>query len=69
MPSYRKLLVLGGEVVPCGRPVRMRIAGSLDYRDHPEAIYREAHRAVNQVSNWQDQVPASTGEDYMEPWS
>jgi hypothetical protein len=35
---------------------------------HPGATYEEAHRAANEVANWQNQIPAATGEDYSGPW-
>jgi hypothetical protein len=44
------------------------LAESRYYRDHPGSTYQEAHVAANQVSNWQNQVPEPTYEDYSEPW-
>jgi hypothetical protein len=38
------------------------------YDTHPGATYEEAHRAANVVSNWQNQIPAPTYEDYSGPW-
>ncbi|WP_125808009.1 hypothetical protein [Actinoplanes sp. ATCC 53533] len=38
------------------------------YDAHPGATYEEAHRAANEVSNWQNQIPAPTYEDYSRPW-
>ncbi|MBQ1020111.1 WXG100 family type VII secretion target [Micromonospora sp. D93] len=34
------------------------------YRVHPQAAYREAHLAANQVSNWEAFIPGPTYEDY-----
>jgi hypothetical protein len=38
------------------------------YRDHPGATYQDAHAAANGISNWQNQIPPTTHEDYSEPW-
>ncbi|WP_203835066.1 hypothetical protein [Winogradskya humida] len=38
------------------------------YDAHPGATYEEAHHAANVVSNWQNQIPAPTYEDYSAPW-
>ena len=38
------------------------------YDAHPGATYEEAHRAANEVSNWQNRIPAPTYEDYSRPW-
>lgn len=38
------------------------------YDAHPGASYREAHRAANEVSNWQNRMPEPTYEDYSTPW-
>ncbi|WP_229715762.1 WXG100 family type VII secretion target [Mangrovihabitans endophyticus] len=38
------------------------------YDAHPGATYEEAHRAANEVSNWQNQIPEPTYEDYSAPW-
>lgn len=38
------------------------------YDAHPGATYEEAHQAANEVSNWQNQIPAPTDEDYSKPW-
>ncbi|MBQ1009868.1 WXG100 family type VII secretion target [Micromonospora sp. M51] len=35
------------------------------YRTHPQAAYREAHLAANQVSNWETFIPGPTYEDYL----
>ncbi|WP_326563981.1 WXG100 family type VII secretion target [Micromonospora peucetia] len=40
------------------------LAESKYYRAHPQADYREAHLAANQVSNWEEKVPDPTYEDY-----
>ncbi|MFG1674602.1 WXG100 family type VII secretion target [Micromonospora sp. NPDC049282] len=40
------------------------LAESRYYRTHPDADYREAHLAANQVSNWEDAIPGPTFEDY-----
>ena len=39
------------------------------YDIHPGATYEQAHAAANEVSNWQNQIPAPTYEDYSKPWS
>ncbi|MBM0275678.1 WXG100 family type VII secretion target [Micromonospora tarensis] len=36
------------------------------YQAHPEAAYREAHLAANQVSDWGGSIPGPTYEDYSE---
>jgi hypothetical protein len=58
-----------------GRPLpediallKHELAESRYYADHPGATYQEAHAAANQVSNWQNQIPEPTYEDYSEPW-
>ena len=38
------------------------------YDSHPGATYEEAHRSANAVADWQNQIPAPTGEDYSGPW-
>jgi len=38
------------------------------YDAHPGATYREAHRAANGLSNWQNRIPEPTYEDYSTPW-
>ena len=38
------------------------------YDTHPGTTYEEAHRAANEVSNWQNQIPDPTYEDYSTPW-
>jgi hypothetical protein len=38
------------------------------YDAHPGATYEDAHRAANVVSNWQNQIPVPTYEDYSRPW-
>jgi hypothetical protein len=38
------------------------------YRDHPGATYEEAHHAANEISNWQNQIPDPTYEDYSKSW-
>jgi len=38
------------------------------YDEHPGATYEEAHQAANAVSNWQNQIPTPTYEDYSTPW-
>jgi uncharacterized protein YukE len=37
-------------------------------KSHPEAAYREAHLAANEVSKWEDQIPSPTREDFEEGW-
>lgn len=37
-------------------------------RQNPQATYREAHRAANQVANWERQIPAPTREDFNAEW-
>jgi hypothetical protein len=44
------------------------LAESRYYADHPGSTYEEAHAAANGVSNWQNQFPEPTREDYSEPW-
>ncbi|MBW6436342.1 hypothetical protein KZ829_21620 [Actinoplanes hulinensis] len=44
------------------------LAESNHMRRNPEADYREAHDAANQQHNWQDIVPARTGEDLDNRW-
>jgi hypothetical protein len=44
------------------------LAESRYYHDHPGSTYEQAHNAANQVSNWQDQIPDPTNEDYSGPW-
>jgi hypothetical protein len=44
------------------------LAESRYYADHPGSTYEEAHAAANGVSNWQNQIPEPTREDYSEPW-
>ncbi|MET8089767.1 WXG100 family type VII secretion target [Micromonospora sp. NPDC005220] len=34
------------------------------YQAHPQAAYREAHLAANQVSDWEASIPGPTYEDY-----
>ncbi|MFG2050897.1 WXG100 family type VII secretion target [Micromonospora sp. NPDC048935] len=36
------------------------------YRAHPQAAYREAHLAANQVSDWGSSIPGPTYEDYAD---
>ncbi|MET7669706.1 WXG100 family type VII secretion target [Micromonospora luteifusca] len=36
------------------------------YRAHPQAAYREAHLAANQVSDWAASIPGPTFEDYAD---
>ncbi|MGK5684865.1 hypothetical protein [Actinoplanes sp. URMC 104] len=43
-------------------------AESRYYAAHPGATYEEAHRAANQVSDWQNRIPDPTFEDYSTPW-
>jgi hypothetical protein len=38
------------------------------YVAHPGSTYEEAHLAANEVANWQNRIPAPTGEDYTTPW-
>jgi hypothetical protein len=38
------------------------------YDEHAGATYEEAHHAANLVSNWQNQIPTPTYEDYSTPW-
>lgn len=38
------------------------------YDAHPGSTYEDAHHAANQVSNWQNHIPAPTYENYSEPW-
>jgi hypothetical protein len=38
------------------------------WRRHPGVSYPEAHRAANSVANWENDIPASTYEDYGKPW-
>ena len=38
------------------------------YDIHPGSTYEEAHAAANEVSDWQNQIPAPTHEDYSKPW-
>lgn len=38
------------------------------YDAHPGATYSEAHRAANDVSKWQNQIPEPTYEDFSTPW-
>jgi hypothetical protein len=40
------------------------LAESRYLQANPDATYRDAHQAANQVSNWESQVPPSTREDY-----
>jgi len=44
------------------------LAEARQYDAHPGATYREAHRAANGVSNWQNRIPEPTYEDYSTPW-
>ena len=44
------------------------LAESHYYQDHPGSTYEQAHTAANEVSNWQDQIPDPTNEDYSGPW-
>jgi hypothetical protein len=44
------------------------LAESNYWQQNPNAVYWEAHRAANEVSNWESQIPAPTNEDYNEPW-
>jgi hypothetical protein len=48
--------------------VEHELAEARYYDAHPGAGYREAHRAANGVSNWQNRIPAPTYEDYSTPW-
>lgn len=38
------------------------------YEAHPGSTYEQAHRAANEISAWENQVPAPSGEDYATPW-
>ncbi|MEV7625519.1 hypothetical protein [Actinoplanes sp. NPDC089786] len=38
------------------------------YDAHPGATYEQAHAAANEVSSWQNRIPAPTYEDYSKPW-
>ena len=38
------------------------------YADHPGATYEEAHHAANEVSDWQNDIPGPTGEDFAKAW-
>jgi hypothetical protein len=44
------------------------LAEAHHYDAHPGATYREAHRAANRVSNWQNRIPEPTYEDYSTSW-
>ena len=38
------------------------------WQQNPNASYREAHGAANEVSRWENQVPPASNEDYSKPW-
>ncbi|MFE0027556.1 WXG100 family type VII secretion target [Amycolatopsis sp. NPDC059021] len=38
------------------------------WQGNPNAVYWEAHRHANSVSNWESRIPPATNESYDEPW-
>jgi hypothetical protein len=38
------------------------------WKQHPDAIYWEAHAAANEVANWDENRASPTYEDYNKPW-
>ena len=52
----------------CGALLEHESAEAQYYDTHPGATYEEAHWAANVVSNWQDQIPEPTYEDYSRAW-
>jgi hypothetical protein len=38
------------------------------WQQNPNASYRDAHAAANQVSRWENQVPPASNEDFSKPW-
>lgn len=58
----------GRPTVPDIALLEHELAESRYYDAHPGATYSDAHAAANNVSNWQDQIPLPTYEDYSTPW-
>ncbi|MCE6993589.1 hypothetical protein LZG04_02025 [Saccharothrix sp. S26] len=44
------------------------LAAARYWRQNPNASYREARAAANDVSRWETQIPPASNEDYSEPW-
>ncbi|MEU0882674.1 hypothetical protein ABZ345_29050 [Lentzea sp. NPDC005914] len=44
------------------------LAESRYWQQNPNASYRDAHAAANQVSRWESQIPPSGDEDFSKPW-
>ncbi|MFJ6676401.1 hypothetical protein ACIQMJ_35315 [Actinosynnema sp. NPDC091369] len=38
------------------------------WQQNPNASYREAHAAANEVSRWETRIPPPSNEDYSAPW-
>lgn len=38
------------------------------WQQNPNASYKDAHAAANEVSRWEAQIPPASNEDYSKPW-
>ncbi len=38
------------------------------WQQNPNASYKDAHAAANEVSRWESQIPPASNEDYSKPW-
>lgn len=38
------------------------------WQQNPNASYKDAHAAANDVSRWETQIPPASNEDYSKPW-
>ncbi|WP_158842765.1 hypothetical protein [Saccharothrix deserti] len=38
------------------------------WQQNPNASYKDAHAAANEVSRWENQIPPVSNEDYSKPW-
>ncbi|MFI9813555.1 WXG100 family type VII secretion target [Saccharothrix variisporea] len=38
------------------------------WQQNPNASYKDAHAAANEVSRWETQIPPASNEDYSKPW-
>lgn len=44
------------------------LAESRYWQQNPNASYKDAHAAANEVSRWENQIPPSSNEDFSKPW-
>jgi hypothetical protein len=44
------------------------LAESRYWQQNPNASYKDAHAAANEVSRWETQIPPSGNEDFSKPW-